>query len=164
MKPLKEYHYSVDEDLLTRLISEEKWAEAFELLSEPLHVALYERQSFDLLDDLSIPERLILSFDYVQGQVTQGGFIQLIQNGYISLLLTVIEALQSLNIEKEMAGILDDALKVYVLNQEILGKETSVEEFGKLYEEFKEFEVLDGRFTALLPNTIKSIVQAATEE
>ena len=52
-----------------------------------------------------------------RAQVGQGGFIQLIQNGYISLLPPAIEQLIIMGIN-EMAGVLDDVLKVFVLNRD----------------------------------------------
>jgi len=41
---------------------------------------------------------------------------------------------------KEMAKVIDDVLKVYVLNRELLDKKTTVEEFAQLYNELGEFE------------------------
>ena len=127
-------------------------------MAEPLHEALYQRQDFNLLDELPTAQRLVLAFDYVQTQVVQGGFIQLIQNGYVSLLVTVIEALQELQIAGEMVPVLDDVLKIFVLNREILAKETSVEEFSKLYAEFKEFEPIEQRFLHLRVEAQKKII------
>lgn len=156
---LNGYSYKIDEQLLQGLIHDQRWKEAFEMLAGPLHQALYEAQSFELLDTLSPAEQLVLSFDYVQAQVGQGGFIQLIQNGYISLLVTVIEAMQLLGTGAKMIPVLDDVLKVFVLNKDMLGRETSVEEFGKLYEEFTEFEMLDNHFDAERLSVIAEVVK-----
>ena len=156
---LNGYNYGADERQLPECVQKQQWETAFEMLAEPLHVALYEARSFDLLDTLSPAERLVLSFDYVQAQVGQGGFIQLIQNGYVSLLVTVIEALQMLGTGKEMIAVLDDALKVFVLNKDTLNRETSVEAFGKLYEAFPEFEVLDSRFYMERQSVVVEIVK-----
>jgi hypothetical protein len=59
----------------------------FDLLAQPLHEELFRRKDFVFLDDLSEGQQLLLSFDYMRQQVMQGGFIQLLQNGYIGLLL-----------------------------------------------------------------------------
>lgn len=140
------------------LLQDQKIQEAYELMVEPLHEALYESQSFDLLDKLSVEERVALAFDYIRTQVGAGGFIQLIQNGYVSLILIVIEGLQELNTAAGMATILDDVLKVYVLNVDMLSKETSVDEFAKLYNEFKEFDILEERFEASKVATMEAII------
>jgi hypothetical protein len=157
---VKNYQYQADEAGIRDAMKEGNWATAFELLAEPLHKALYEAQDFAILDQMSEEERLILSFDYIQTQALAGGFIQLIQNGYVSLLVPAIEGLQQLQPESGMISLLDDVLRVYVLNREALDRDTSVEEFGKLYEEFKEFESLDERFTTMQPATIEAIVTA----
>jgi hypothetical protein len=129
----------------------------YDLLVQPLHEELYKRQTFDFLDELSWGQQLLLATDYVRMQAGQGGFIQLIQNGYISLLPNLVEQLQKLGVP-QMAQVLDDALKVYVLNREILDKPTTVEEFAHLYNELKEFEQIDKRFLQLIEPTTKQML------
>ena len=62
----------------------------------------------------------------------------------------------------DMAKVLDDVLKVYVLNMEILGRTTTVEEFARLYEEFKEFEIIDEQFFVLNKPAIKRMLDYAS--
>lgn len=133
--------------------------EVFEALAMPLHEELYKRQTFDFLDELPVIQQVVLAFDYIQNQTGQGGFIQLIQNNYVSLLLTVIEGLQQLKIGEDMIQLLDKVLKVYVLNREALDREMSVEEFAKLYDEFKEFETFDREFAASADATKTAIIR-----
>jgi len=137
-----------------------KWTDAFEELARPLHEGLYEAQSFDYMKSLSPLEQLILSLDYIRMQVGQGGFIQLLQNGYAPLLVTAIESAQPLGMVAELQHVLDDALKVFVLNNEALSRETTPEEFAKLYDEFKEFEVLDAAFAEQLPAVTEQVVSS----
>lgn len=137
--------------------SEGRYAEALEELAEPLHEDLYARQDFGILDTWPWEEQLVLSLDYVKNQVRQGGFIQFIQNGYISLLLPMPAWLQRIGADG-MAQLLDDVLKVYVLNMETLDRETTVEEFAQLYEEFREFEAIDERFNAHFNDTVARIL------
>jgi hypothetical protein len=155
---LRDYHHIADETLVRNLAAAQSWDAAFEELARPLHEALYELQTFDLLDSLSHYERLILGFDYVRMQVGQGGFIQLIQNGYVSLLVTIIESGQALGIASPVLGTLDDALRVFVLNNDALSRETTPKEFARLYEEFKEFEALDKAFMDRMPALVQQIV------
>jgi hypothetical protein len=129
----------------------------YELLSAPLHEELYVRQDFNFLDELSEGQQLLISYDYVRMQVQQGGFIQLIQNGYIGLLPDMPGWLNMIG-ATNMAQVIDDALKVYVLNRELLDKQTSIEEFAKLYEELKEFEIIDDRFRRADEETVEKIV------
>ena len=139
-----------------------KYDDVYEMLVEPLHEELYKRQTFDFIDELSEGQQLLLAYDYLRTQVSQGGFIQFIQNGYVGLLPSIIEQFLMIG-DEEMARVLDDVLKVYVLNRELLNRPTSVEEFARLYEEFKEFEIIDERWHALnLPAEKKMLDYAAT--
>lgn len=142
-------------------LQEENNTEAvFEKLVLPLHEELYKKQDFSFIETLSAGQELLIRYDYVRMQVLQGGFIQLIQNGYVDLLLAMPEMLTQIG-ATEMAQLLDDVLRVYTLNKDALSKETSVEEFAKLYNEFSEFEALDAQFAAIHPKTEKMLVAYA---
>jgi hypothetical protein len=136
--------------------------EYYELLVEPLHEEMFRRKDFNFLDELTEGQQLLISYDYVRMQVIQGGFIQLIQNGYVGLLPPMPNWLYAIN-AGEMAKVIDDVLKVYVLNHEMLEKETTVEEFAKLYDELKEFELIDQHFADLNEQTMNKILQFATQ-
>lgn len=132
----------------------------FEQLVLPLHEELYRKQDFNFIETLSPGQELLIRYDYVRMQVLQGGFIQLIQNGYVNLLLSMPQMLRQIE-APEMGQLLDDVLKVFSLNYEGLSKETSVEEFAKLYEEYTEFEELDAKFAQYHTTTEKAIVSYA---
>ncbi|MDI9320562.1 MAG: DUF4375 domain-containing protein [Phycisphaerales bacterium] len=131
-----------------------------EQLVLPLHEELYQQQDFTFIETLSPGQELLIRYDYVRMQVLQGGFIQLIQNGYVGLLMAMPPMLQQIA-APAMAQLLDDVLKVYALNRDDLSKETTVAEFAKLYQEFIEFEELDKRFAAYNAHTEKAIVSYA---
>jgi hypothetical protein len=132
----------------------------FELLVEPLHAEMYKAQTFDFMRDLSPGQQLFLTYDYAQMQVKQGGFIQFLQNGYVSLLLPMPGWLQALN-ANDMAQLLDDVLKEYVTHIDLLEKETTVEEFAKLYDQLPGFATLDERFNELDTTTLHELVTYA---
>ncbi len=134
--------------------------EMYDALVQPLHEELYRQRTFEFIDSLSDGQQLLLAYDYMRMQVGQGGFIQFIQNGYIGLLPSMIEQLYTLNLPA-MAKVLDDVLKVYVLNRDLLNKQTTVEEFAKLYDELKEFELIDDQFNQLNEQTIRQILDYA---
>jgi hypothetical protein len=140
------------------LMGEGRLDEAYALLTQPLHEHLYEEQSFGLLSRLPVGERVALAYDYILMQVDAGGFIQLIQNGYISLAVTVIEGLQEMDLAPDMVAVLDDVLKVYALNVEMLAKEYSIEEFARLYNDFKEFDMLEERYRQHRETTAEIII------
>jgi len=134
--------------------------EFFELLTEPLHAEMYSRQNFEFLTELSPGQQLFLSYDYVRMQVMQGGFIQFIQNGYVSLLLPMPGWLQHIG-ANDMAQLLDDVLKAYVMHIDMLERETTVEEFAQLYDQLPEFAGLDEEFTQLDAPTLHIMVKYA---
>jgi hypothetical protein len=142
---------------LIRMQEKSNYEGIFEQLVLPLHEELYKRQDFNFIESLSPGQELLIRYDYVKMQVLQGGFIQLIQNGYVNLLLSMPQMLNQVGAAK-MGQLLDDVLKVFSLNYEGLTKETSVEEFAKLYDEYKEFEFLDLNFSEYHPETEKAIV------
>ena len=153
---------SVDIDALKQAYADGDAEKFYDMLVQPLHEELYKRQTFEFMDDLSWGQQLLLAYDYMHMQVGQGGFIQFIQNGYIALLPSMIEQLHKLR-AVEMAQVLDDVLKVYVLNREQLERTTTVEEFAKLYDEFREFEEIDKRYLLLHEPTTKMLLAYAHE-
>lgn len=142
--------------------AEGKEDDLYDLLVQPLHEELYRRQTFDLLDDLSEGQQLMLTYDYLRTQVGQGGFIQFIHNGYVGLLPAMVEQLITIG-ATEMAQVLDDVLKVFVLNRDLMSEASTVQEFAQLYDELKEFEGIDQRFYKLNVPTIKLMLQYAVK-
>jgi hypothetical protein len=132
----------------------------FSLLAEPLHEELYRRNTFDFLDELSAGQQLLVAYDYLRMQAGQGGFIQFIENGYVGLLPSMVEQLIGIG-EHSMSKTLDDVLKVYVLNRDIFIESSTLEDFAKLYDELKEFEELDQRFSEQNLATVKFILAYA---
>ena len=154
------YRPKVNAQLLREAFAGKDDEKVFDLLVQPLHEELYRRQTFDFLDDLSWGQQLLLTSDYLHMQVGQGGFIQFIQNGYVALLPGIIEQLMKLG-ANELALVLDDALKVYVLNRELLDKPTTVTEFARLYDEMKEFEGIEVRYHELVNPAIRLMLEYA---
>ena len=151
---------TVSTDALKEAYASGNYNELFDLLTQPLHEELYRRKTFDFLDDLSEGQQLLLTYDYVRMQVGQGGFIQFIENGYIGLLPAMVGQLIKIG-APQMAKVLDDVLKVFVLNKELLSNPKTVQEFAQLYYELKEFEIIDERFAQLNEPTLKLMIDYA---
>lgn len=134
--------------------------EAWEACTAPLHQLLVAAQSFDYLDTLLPVPRLILILDYLEGQVGQGGFIQLFQNGYAPLLLEGAELLQELQLAPKLVVVFDESLRLFSMYISELGKETSVAEFARLYDQFPQFQPLEINFQNQLPNLKEQLVAA----
>jgi len=151
---------TINEDVFAALQHTENQKDLYDMLVDPLHEELYRRQTFEFLSDLSWGQQLLLTADYMQMHVGQGGFIQFIHNGYIALLPNMIEQLYLLN-EEDFAKLLDDVLKIYVLNRELIESATSVQDFAKLYDELKEFEQIDARYQLLIKPFTKKLLHFA---
>ena len=151
---------SVSKEAITEAVTSGNDEQLYDLLVQPLHEELYKRQTFDFLDELSEGQQLLLTYDYLRMQVGQGGFIQFIHNGYVGLLPSMIEQLYKEGSD-EMAQVLDDVLKVYVLNRDVFNSAKSVEEFAKLYDEMKEFEGIEERYLQIALPTMKKMLEYA---
>lgn len=93
----------------------------------------------------------MLAYNYLYGQVTNGGFIQLIQNGYGSYIFEspYIDTLHSRWLEK-MAKLLQQAQIIYRDKKDILEEEKDIEWFSQLYEDITDFEPLDDEFYEIM--------------
>ena len=151
---------SISKEAIKKAIASGDDDQIYDILVQPLHEELYKRRTFDFLDGLSQGQQLLLAYDYLRMQVGQGGFIQFIHNGYIGMLPSMIEQFYAIG-ANDMALVLDDVLKVYVLNRELLNKATTVQEFAQLYDELKEFEVLEERYNKIAPDTVKHMLEYA---
>jgi hypothetical protein len=89
----------------------------------------------------------LLAYHYFRGEVLQGGFIQLIQNGYGSYIFKNPFA-KSLKIfgADELSKIVYKAKEFYDKHQKDLERETSDEEFHAMYEQYEVFDALEERF------------------
>lgn len=92
------------------------------------------------------PIKLIL-YSGLCDQVNNGGFIQLIQNGYGSNLFNnpFAEDLAAWG-AIELAEIVHQANAIYQANRKYLEHERSIANFSALYKEFRAFELLENRF------------------
>lgn len=130
----------------------------FDFLVTPLTEELYRRGDFDFMDELSEVQQLLLSYEYLLNQVRQGGFIQLLVNGYAGLLPDMPRWLTQIGAEA-MGQLLDDVLKMYVLNIDRFPTNLSNAAFAALYTELTGFEALDRSFEQLHPEALHLMLE-----
>ena len=89
----------------------------------------------------------LLSYHYFREEVLQGGFVQLIQNGYGSYIFKNPFA-KSIKIfgAEELSKIVYKAKEIYDKHQKDLERETTDEEFHAMYEQYEGFDDLEERF------------------
>jgi len=126
-----------DEDYLYLLV------EAYERLASP-NTLLAKLNSF------TNEAAVLLLFTILKGQVENGGFIPLIQNGYG---LAIFDSPFSHDIAHwggaQIAELTNKARAIYQANQAFLERPRALAEFSALYKEFHQFEPLENHFYAL---------------
>lgn len=112
----------------------------------------YSQTIGNKLDSSTMPllngwQHSLLAYHYFREEVMQGGFIQLIQNGYGSYIFKNPFA-KSLKVfgAEELSKIVYKAMEIYDRNQNDLERETSDEEFTAMYEQYEAFDELEERF------------------
>jgi len=92
-------------------------------------------------------QHAIVSYMILREEVMDGGFIQLIQNGYGSYIFDnpFAKAMRLFG-AKDLSKLIYKAKNLYDINREVLEKDRSDEEFMALYEQFEQFDNLDDEF------------------
>ena len=118
------------------------------------------------MDMLSAEQHAVLCYRYVLDEVMEGGFIQLILNGYAPYVLEgpfpmVVKKEWGM---KEFSKLLYEVKKEYHKHQEELSQDMSDEEFMALYEQLEELnelgdDFLDEHQEEVTPAVAKMIVE-----
>lgn len=96
---------------------------------------------------LNANQHTLLAYHFIQEELNQGGFVQLIQNGYGGYIFgnPVARALKQFG-AAEIAKILYKAREIYDANREQLERETTEDEFMAMYMDFEVFDELEERY------------------
>ena len=91
------------------------------------------------MDLLSLDEHILLAYKYLRDEVMEGGFIQLIQNGYGPyVLLGPLPMLMKKQLGlKKFGQFLFDVKREYVLHKDELEADKTEEDFMAQYEQFE---------------------------
>ena len=92
-------------------------------------------------------QHTLLAYHFLREEITQGGFVQLIQNGYGGYVFgnPTAKALKIFG-AADMAKIIYKAKEIYDANKEELERETTEEEFTAMYVDFEAFDDLEEKF------------------
>jgi hypothetical protein len=130
--------------------------EAYERLASP-DIPLARLNSFT--DEAAV----LLLFSTLKGQVENGGFIQLIQNGYGPALL---DSPFTRDIARwgaaQLARLTEQAKSIYTANKAYLERPRVIAEFSALYKEFQAFEPLEDHFYEIIDSqtaTVRTYVE-----
>ena len=96
---------------------------------------------------LNASQHTLLAYTILRDELMEGGFCQLIQNGWGPYIFhnPVARALREWGLD-ELAKVLYAARKVYDAHREDLERERTDEEFMAMYEQYEAFDDLEDRF------------------
>lgn len=103
--------------------------------------------SAENMEKLNGYQHTLLAFRFFSDEVNQGGFVQLIQNGYGGYVFDnpTAKALRLMG-AKGISKILYKAKEIYDANRQELERETTEEEFNAMYVDFEQFDELEEKF------------------
>lgn len=92
-------------------------------------------------------QHTLLAWHFFSTEVRDGGFVQLIQNGYGAYIFDnpFAKAMRQFG-ATELSKLVYDAKKIYDANKVQLERETTDEEFHAMYVDFEAFDAIEERF------------------
>ncbi len=109
-------------------------------------------------------QHTLLALRFFSEEVNEGGFVQLIQNGYGGYIFNnpVAKALKLMG-ATGLSKILYKAKEIYDAHREELERETTDEEFTAMYVDFEQFDELEEKFFYIEEEEIQLIAQYVDE-
>lgn len=101
----------------------------------------------DTMAELNSGQITLLAYDILHNEVMDGGFVQLIYNGYGSFLFRnpFAKAIKGWGID-ELASLVKKAGKLYFKYKNEIERECTDDEFMAMFEQYPEFDDLDDLF------------------
>ena len=116
------------------------------------------------MDKLNGYQHTLLAFRYFADEINEGGFVQLIQNGYGGYIFDnpTAKALRMMG-ARDLAKIIYKAKEIYDANREDLEKETTDDEFMAMYEQYEAFDELEEKYMEIEEEQTLIIAQYVDE-
>ena len=136
----------------------------FELFANRTLDSIGGELNADTIQQLTPDQITLLAYHIFREEVMEGGFIQLIHNGYGPFIfLNPFAKAMRLWGAREFSKLVYDGRRLYGQHAEALTREGTDEEFMALYEQFEEFDELDDQFIEMEPE-VTSIVAHYIDE
>ena len=102
----------------------------------------------ETMQELNVDQMTLLAWNILHEEVMDGGFVQLIHNGYGTFIFKnpLAKALNKLWGMRELSKLIYDAHSLWLKHREDIEKEMTQEEFMALFEQFPDFDDLDDQF------------------
>ena len=109
--------------------------------------AIGDELTAETMQELNADQITLLAWNILHEEVMDGGFVQLIHNGYGPFIFKnpLAKALKLWDL-KELSKLIYDAHTLWLKHRENIEKDCSDEEFMALFEQFPEFDDLDDLF------------------
>ena len=92
-------------------------------------------------------QHTLLGYHFFREEIDEGGFVQLIQNGYGPyIFLNPFAKAMRLMGAKEFSKLIYEAKRIYDEHRQELERECTEDEFMAMYEQYEEFDDLEERF------------------
>jgi hypothetical protein len=130
------------------------------LLLEPIDKSQGEEHEIELAKSFSPGQKALYFFWYLDGQVTNGGFVQFYYNGYDRFLPPIKQGLELIG-DMAMLQLVTEADAYYWKNKAVFLKYESWSDYERLVNELPEFDGLDTEYYQLHDKTMGLIEQHA---
>ena len=109
-------------------------------------------------DDFTDTQRTLMTYNILYGEITTGGFLELIKNGYSSYIFDPIfsETLKTWG-AIEMSILINKAKEIYFQNKVKLEVIHTTQEIYEMYHQYPEFNILDNRFFKIMDSESNKI-------
>jgi hypothetical protein len=117
------------------------------VFTKAIHEAIGGELTQENMGELNADQMTLLSWEILHDEVMDGGFVQLIYNGYGPFIFKnpFAKALRLWEM-REPSKLIYDAHTLWLKHREEIEKELTDEEFMALFEQFPDFEDLDDKF------------------
>ncbi len=132
------------------------------LLLEAIDIANTEEAINELNTRLSPGQKALYCWWFVDGQVTNGGFIQFYYNGYGKYMLTAIDGIRHIG-DPEMADLMARAHKIYLKEKALIDEKKTLNEFSDLYDQLENLSELDNLYYEINAKTVKNLESYARQ-
>lgn len=121
--------------------------EFVEVFLKAIHEAIGGELSADNMGELNSDQITLLGFEALHNEVMDGGFIQLIHNGWGAFIFRnpFDKAMKAWGLQ-DLSALIKKGHHLYFDTKEKLERDCSDEEFMALYEQFPQFDDLDDSF------------------
>jgi hypothetical protein len=136
----------IDEQKVVKAVSE-GMDEFLKVFTDAIYETIDGNLTAESIQKLNASQITLVAYDILRAEVMDGGFVQLIHNGYggFIFLNPFAKAVRLWGL-KDLQDLIYDARKLYDKYHQEIEKECSDEDFMAMFEKYEEFDNLDDRF------------------